>query len=96
MSTSPIREVFNQVERFVGGPLEKVVNLPEASYVLMSVGRTWRFGLRRIEDLRSGLVHAWSLPSYRDVQMLSAQLARLQRNVEEIEQRMEDREATWS
>lgn len=96
MSTSPIREVFDQVERFVGGPLEKAISLPEASYVLMAAGRTWRFGLRRIEDLRSGLVHAWSLPSHRDVQMLSAQLARLQRDVEEIEQRIEDRGATWS
>jgi len=92
MSTHPARTAFNRVERLVGRPLERAASAPEASYVVMAVGRTWTFGLRRLEDLRSMLVHASALPSHRDIRRLSAQIARLQRSVEEIEQRLEDRD----
>jgi hypothetical protein len=38
------------------------------------------------------VVHAWALPSHRDVRLLSTQVARLQRGIEEIEQRLNDRD----
>lgn len=92
MSTHPVRAAFDQVERLVGQPLERLTGAPESSYVLMAVGRMWMFGLRRIEDVRETLVHVWALPSHRDVRLLSAQVARLQRAVEEVEQRLGDQE----
>jgi hypothetical protein len=94
VSAPSARGVFNRVERLVGSPLEKVVNLPEASHVMMTAGRTWRRGLRQVEHLRSASVHVWSLPSHRDIRLLSAQVARLQRSVEELEHRLEGKGPT--
>lgn len=94
MSTPLARDVFDRVERLVGGPLEKVVSLPETSHVMMTAGRTWRFGLRRIEQLRGSVVHLLAMPSHRDIRLLSAELARLQRSVEEIEHRLEGEKET--
>jgi hypothetical protein len=91
-----IHDAFSRVERVVACPPEKVVSLPEPSYLMMSAVRTWKFSLRRLEDLRSTLVHLWALPSHRDIRLLSARVARLQRSVEEIEQRMGSEEGTWS
>jgi hypothetical protein len=92
MSSHPARTAFDQVERLVGRPLERLAGAPETSYVTMALGRTWMFGMRRLEDLRSTLVHVWALPSHRDVRLLSTQVARLQRGIEEIEQRLDDRD----
>lgn len=55
MSTHPVRAAFDQIERLVGQPLERLAVAP--SYVLMTAGRMWVFGLRRIEDARDTLVH---------------------------------------
>ena len=93
MSTHPARTAFNQVERLVGRPLERAAATSESSYVVMAGGRMWMFATRRLEDLRSTLVHAWALPSHRDVRLLSAQVARLQRSIDEVGQRLEDQES---
>lgn len=90
MSTNPARLAFDLVEQVVAKPLDKAVNAPQASYVLMSVGKASLFGLRRVEDARSGLAHLWSLPSRRDVARLSSQVARLQNSIDEVEQQIED------
>ena len=92
MGTHPVRAAFDRVERLVGEPLERLTGAPSSSYALMAAGRMWMFGSRRLEDVRSALVHVWALPSHRDVRLLSAQVARLQRAVEEVEQRLEDQE----
>lgn len=94
MDKHPARTAFDELERLVGRPLERLASAPEASYVTMAVGRTWMFGMRRLEDLRSALVHAWALPSHRDMRLLANQVARLQRGIEEIEQRLDDRDGT--
>lgn len=94
MSTHPVRAAFDQVERLVGQPLECLSATPESSYVLMAAGRIWVFGLRRIEDVRDTLVHLLALPSHRDVRRLAGQVARLQRSVEEVEQRLGDPDGT--
>lgn len=90
MSAHPVRVAFDQVERLVGQPLERLTAAPESSYVLMAAGRIWVFGLRRIEDVRDTLVHLLALPSHRDLRLLAGQIARLQRSIEEVEQRLGD------
>lgn len=92
MSTHPARKAFDQVERLIGRPLERATGSPESSYVLLAGGRAWMFATRRLEDLRGTLVHTWALPSHRDLRRLSAQVARLQRSIDEVEQRLEDQE----
>ncbi|MFT3872390.1 MAG: hypothetical protein QM714_07035 [Nocardioides sp.] len=92
MSTHPARAAFDRVERLVGRPLERMVGAADSSYHIMAVSRTWLFCMRRVGDLRSGIVHMAALPSERDIRMLSAQITRLQRNVEEVEQRLDDQE----
>jgi hypothetical protein len=86
----PARSVFDRLERLAGNPLEKLTNSPDSPYVMMAIGRAWVFGIRRLEALRSAIVHTYALPSHRDLRRLSAQVARLQRAVEEIEQSIAD------
>jgi hypothetical protein len=87
---APLRRAFDRVERAIGAPLEQRLNTSWAAYLLMTVGRAADATIQQIELSRSRLVHLAAIPSRRDIRMLSAQLARLQRGVDEIQQQVEE------
>jgi hypothetical protein len=94
--SSPLRKAFDSAERLIGRPLERVVSLPEASYVLLALQRATITGTRRLEGVRVSAVHALSLPAHRDIRRLTAQVSRLQSSVEEIEHALSERQDTPS
>ena len=86
----PLRQAFDRVERSVGAPLERLMATPASSQALLGVGRAWMSSARRVEDVRSGLMHFLGLPTHRDIRRLSGRLARLQSSLEEVAMRLED------
>jgi hypothetical protein len=92
MCSHPTRKVFDRLERLAADPLEKLVNNDRAPYALLAAGRVVMFGVRRTSELRSAVVHLSALPSQRDIRLLAAQVTRLQRTVDEIEQLILDAE----
>lgn len=90
--SSRLRQVFDSAERLVGRPLEHVISLPEASYVLLSVQRAALTGTRRLEGVRVSALHALALPAYRDIRRLATQVSRLQSSVEEMEHTLKERQ----
>lgn len=85
MTVPTLRQAFDRCERVVGGPLERVIAIPQTSYVLLALRRAAVTAPRHLEDVRSGALHLLALPSHRDLRRLAAQVARLQNSVEEIE-----------
>lgn len=84
------RKAFDKVERALGAPLEARANTSGAAYLLMTVGKVYEMGARQVDAARSQAVHLAALPSHRDVRLLAAQVARLQRAVDEIQQQLEE------
>lgn len=89
--SSLLRQGFNKAERLVGRPLERIISLPEASYVLLALRRATITGTRRIESVRVSALHALALPAHRDLRRLTAQVSRLQSSVEELEHSVNER-----
>lgn len=70
-------------ERKISGPVNRAANSPEAADVLLGLASGARFAFRSVERLRAGVVHAFYLPSRRDLQVLETKVERLQRAVDE-------------
>jgi hypothetical protein len=85
-----LRDAFDRVERALGAPLEEKANTSGAAYLLMSVGKVAEIGLSQVAAARSRAVHLAALPSHRDIRLLAAQVGRLQRAVDEIQQQLEE------
>jgi hypothetical protein len=90
MSDHPARRAFDSVEQAIARPLERALGAPEAAQLLVVASCASMWGRRRVAEVRSALVHVAALPSIHDVRLLSAQISRLQRNVEEVEQLLQD------
>jgi hypothetical protein len=90
MSDHPARRAFDSVEQAIARPLERALGAPKAAQLFVVVNRASMWGRRRVTEVRSALVHVAALPSIHDVRLLSAQISRLQRNVEEVEQMLQD------
>jgi hypothetical protein len=90
MSDHPARRAFDSVEQAIARPLERALGGPETGQLLVVASRASIWGRRRVTEVRSALVHVAALPSMQDIRLLSAQISRLQRNVEEVEQLLQD------
>jgi hypothetical protein len=72
-----------RVERAVAGPLERATNSSEGADGLLIVARGARI-IRRLGDgARHAIVHAFDLPTHRDVQLLDAKVERLHRALDD-------------
>jgi hypothetical protein len=85
-----VRQAFDKVERTLGAPLEDKANTSGAAYLFMAVGKLTEIGVQQVAAARSRAVHLAALPSQRDIRELAAQVARLQRAVDEIQQQLEE------
>jgi hypothetical protein len=85
-SSAPLRRLFDSAERLVGRPLERVVAVPQASYVFLTVRGVAMSVPRHLESARGAALHLLALPSYGDIRRLAVQVSRLQSSVDEIEQ----------
>ncbi|MBC2589267.1 hypothetical protein [Rhodococcus aetherivorans] len=90
MSEHPARRAFDSIEQAIARPLERALGAPEAAQLLVAASRASMWGRQRVAGVRSALVHIAALPSIQDIRVLSAQVSRLQRNVEEVEQLLQD------
>ncbi|MEV0341413.1 hypothetical protein AB0H49_20520 [Nocardia sp. NPDC050713] len=84
------RQAFNQVEVFVGRPLESVTNSPEAAAILIVTDRLARGVFQQIDALASWGIHQLHLPSQRDVRMLQRQLSAIQRQLSDVHAELYD------
>ena len=85
-----LRGVFDLVERNIAETVVEWIDNPVIAEALLEVGKVGAVGLRRLGELRGSAVHVLSLPSHRDVRMLSGQVARLQTALAEVEAQLED------
>jgi hypothetical protein len=85
-----LRGVFDRVERAFAETVVEWVDSPVIAEAFFEAGKVGVIGQRRLGELRSSAVHVLSLPSHRDVRMLSAQVARLQTALAEVEAQLED------
>jgi hypothetical protein len=88
----PLRKVFDEAERAVGGPIEHAINTPTGGSMLLAAARVTHLGLRPLRAVRSTVVHLAELPTHRDVELLSAKIGRLQRSVDELTQQVQELE----
>jgi hypothetical protein len=73
-----------RAERAVAGPLNRAANSDEAASVLLVMARAGSAGRAVADRGRAALVHALSLPSHRDVQVLDVKVEQLRRALEEL------------
>jgi hypothetical protein len=73
-----------RAERAVGGPVERAVDSREGARLLLLLSMPARIARQAVEALGDATIHAVNLPTHRDVQLLSADLARLRRAVEDV------------
>jgi hypothetical protein len=83
-----LRTVFEQSERLTAQVIVRVVDDPVVAEVLFRAGRFGALGLKRIAKVRGGLVHAFALPSERDVRSLSGEIATLRSALAEVEAKL--------
>ena len=88
MAAKPLwRQLFDAVDRRVAGPVEAGAR-SDAFADLVAV--SWRLGRRvqrELERRSRGMLHLLNLPTATDVRRLSEQLAALQREVREVQDR---------
>jgi hypothetical protein len=82
-----------RVENTVAGPVNRASNSSQAVDVLVWVWRGSRLARGASRLVRSAAIHAVSLPSRRDVQLLDAKVERLQRALDELTARTDERPA---
>jgi hypothetical protein len=71
-------------ERSIGRPLARAANSRQTADVLLALARVGRLAQDASTRARGAVVHALSLPSHRDVELLEAKVERLQRAIEEL------------
>lgn len=86
------RKAIDAVERPVGSRLENLVQDERFSDVLAVKTHLQRALSRRLERAQRRLLHIGNLPARTDVARLSEQVARLERQLRDVSNRLEDEE----
>lgn len=89
-SSHPLRRTFDAAEQLVARPVEGLIRAPRMSHVLRTSGRIVIWSMREARRTRGRAINLVGLPSERDLRRLAAQVARLQRTVDEIEQQIHE------
>ena len=84
------RRTLRAVERAVGEPLEQAVASPSGANVLAALTKLSTAGGDALQSIRGGVVHAGGLPSRRDLDELSARVARMGQLIEELAHRLDE------
>lgn len=74
----------------MGGPLTRALNSDQAAEAILLAGRAVRTGVGAANAVAGRAVHLLSLPSRRDVQRVEIRVARLDRAIQELGQRLEE------
>jgi hypothetical protein len=82
---------LRNIERAAAGPLEQAVESSVGADAIATWVRLSRAGSGAVRELQNGVAHAGGLPSRRDVDALTTRLGRLERRIEELTVRLEDR-----
>jgi hypothetical protein len=86
---NPFRQLFDQLERSVGRPLETITNTAEFASA-MALGKRLQ---RQIEEstgeLLATYLHRFGLPALRDVSELSQGLGRIERRLQQLSHELE-------
>jgi hypothetical protein len=81
-----------RLERAVAESATRATNSHQAADVITLLSRGNRFARRTSARARSAAVHVLSLPSHRDVQVLDAKVERVERMLDELNARVEERD----
>lgn len=87
------KQVVDATEPTIAPWVERFSSTPEAISAMMEFDRLSRQVLDRADKLRSDVLHMFALPSGRDVRALADDLDRIKVALEEVQARLEDRQA---
>lgn len=81
-----------RLERAIAQSATRATNSEEAADALMLLSRGNRLARDTTARVRSAAVHVLSLPSHRDVQVLDAKVERVERMLDELNARIDERD----
>jgi hypothetical protein len=88
--TSTVGRALVAAERAASDAVVRVVDRPEVANAIFDAGSLAMSALAQVNRVRNGVWHWVSLPSHRDVKLLSVQLARLDVALAEVQQRLDE------
>lgn len=92
MTNAPsLMRALLRAERTIAGPLARAGNSQQAADALLLIARGGRLATDASLKVRGAVVHALSLPSHRDVELLETKVERLQRTLDELSAEERDR-----
>ena len=87
------RQVFDKAERAVCSRLEELVRTEQFAVAVGLVTRARGEVQRRVERASRRVLHFWNLPAGSDVTRIMDQVAQLQRQIRDLRNQLDDREA---
>jgi transcription elongation GreA/GreB family factor len=93
MSAKPLwLRAVHRVERAVGEPVEAAVRTDTYFEVMTTVTRTTKTAKRTVAGVSTRALHLLNLPAGTDVRRMREQLARMERRINQLSERIEERD----